>query len=85
MSPRKFRESGVLLRARRHRHRTSEQISEHHFGRPAADDATSKTLHDAGTATMTCTAELPLGVLFHRVFFALQFYRLNPSTLNVKV
>ena len=29
---------------------------------------------------MTCTAELPLGVLFHCVFFALQFYRLNPST-----
>jgi hypothetical protein len=42
---------------------------------PTMQQRPSNPLHGAGTATMT-------SVLFHRVFFALRFYRPNRVTLS---
>jgi hypothetical protein len=70
-------EADVLLKAPRHRCRPSEQTAEHHSAGlpPTMQQRPSKPLHGAGTATMT-------SVLFHRVYFALQFYRPNRVTLS---
>ena len=73
--------------APRHRCRTSEQIAEHHSGKACRRRCNNVLSPSIQTVTWRrhCHHDLLRRttsgcVLFHRVFFALQFYRPNRST-----